>query len=320
MGYSIESDGSRRYTLTSKKEIVSPAEGEDYSIDHVKSRLGTLATVHGRIYRPINRPEHPLKVINANGFMATSDIYDDTAAQLASIGGADAAVFDTWHPLTYHDFEDPLLVASMGGHAMLDIMEILTEERTDTVAAGHSMGGLVAARLAAYDSRIGFWLGDASAGVEHENMTKVHIENGKEILLEEAIPIGKYAAEKIGVLKLAIKYLLRIGVNPSQVIRQAYLLCTKSDISPYLRPAADRGVVNGVIIHEFDAFFKAKKQLAITEQNPDIYHIVHESKGTKHGHANTHARENAIIRMDVIHQMQAKKLADTALVASAAGQ
>lgn len=320
MSYSIEEDGTRRYRITSEKEIVSPPNGHDYSIDHVRSRLGFMATVSGRIYRPIDRPARPLKVVNANGFMATSDIYDDVAIQMASMGedGADTAVFDTWHLMTCKDYDDPLLVASMGGKAMFDIMEDLTQESGDYVATGHSMGGPVAARLLAHDPRVGYWLGDAPAGIEHENMTKVHIENGKEIIFDEAIPIGKYAARKVGAIKLATKYLKRLGMNPSQALRQAYLLCTESDITPLLTAAREKEAMHGVILHEFDAFFKISKQLDEINKKSELFDVVKVSEGTKHGHANTHARENGLLRMEVINQMRSERMARRAILATAA--
>jgi pimeloyl-ACP methyl ester carboxylesterase len=303
-------DGIRKVPggVSYRREVVPSADSEkrDYTVDHVVSRLGCLAYVQGRIRRPIERSESPLKIVNANGFMATSDIYDDVAAKMTEMG-ADTAVFDTWHPISKKDIGDPLMIASMGGHRMLDIMEALTDEESENVAVGHSMGGPVAARLVAYDDRFGYWVGDASAGIEHERMAQVHIENGEAIITEEGIPIGKLAAEKVGIFKLAVKYLLKIGINPSQVVRQAYLLCTTSDVTPYLKDIHGRGDMNGVIEHENDAFFVLQKQLDEIGKNPELYNAVVVSKNTKHGHANTHPQENAVLRMDIIHQMQQRR-------------
>lgn len=316
MGFSIESDGSRRYRLSSTKEIVRRDDGYDYSIDYVRSKLGMLATVEGRIYSPVDRPDQPLKVVNSNGFMAPSRIYDGVAAEMANLG-VTTAVYDTMHPLTPKDLQDPLLVPSMGGRRMLDIMQDITGEETENVAAGHSMGGLTAARLVSYDSRFGYWLGDASAGPEHERMTQVHIENAKEILTEEVPGIAKEAMKELGVKQLIKIYAVRFGLNPSQVFRQAYLLCANPDITPYLQAGHDRGVVNGVLLHEFDAFFKLSKQLDEIKSNSDLYNAVTVSKGTKHGHANTHPRENAILRLDIISQMQGIKHLGSQALASA---
>jgi hypothetical protein len=318
MGYSIEDDGSRRYKLTSTQEIISPVKGQDYILDHVKSKLGFLASVHGRIRRPVEKQDKPIKIINANGFMAPSKIYDDVATEMTMLG-AETAVFDTRHILTCKDLDDPLLVASMGGHRMLQIMKDLSQQESEAAVVGHSMGGEVAARLAEYDDDIDYWVGDATAGLEHENMTDVHRENGKDIIFEEALPIGNIAVNKVGIFKLAVEYLISIGMNPTLIPRQAYLLCTNSDITPYLKKGQDKGVMNALIIHEFDAFFRRQKQLDEVEKNKGLYSVVRESKGTKHGHANTHPDENAIIRLEVIREMQAKKMAGRAVLATASG-
>ncbi len=316
MGYTRESNGSRRYRLSSTCEVVATKEGQDYTVDRHVSSLGALAFVAGRIYRPVEKPDHPLKVVNVNGFMAISKIYDEVGAAMAS-EGATTAVYDTWHVMTKKDIKDPLLVASMGGRRMIDVMEELDGEQGETAAVGHSMGGPVAARLAAHDPRVGYWVGDASAGIEHERMAQVHIENGKEILSEEALPIGKYAAAKVGIAKLALIYGTRMAINPSQPIRQAYLLCTDSDVTPYLQIAHDNGVMNGALLHDEDAFFHLHKQLAAINKRADLYDITRVSYGTKHGHANTHPLENAKLRLEVIRSLQSKKLAGTALASAA---
>lgn len=308
MGYSVENNGSQRYKLTSEQEVVSSAEGQDYTITHVESKLGKFATVRGRIYQP---ESSDIKVVNLNGFMATASVYDEVAAEMATMG-ATTAVYDTWHPLTLKDLKDPMIVASMGGHRMIDIMEDLTGEATDVAAIGHSMGGLTSSRLAAHDPRVNYWIGDASAGIEHTDMLKVHIDNMSEILHEEALPLGKYVVNKVGIRNLAKEYGKRIALNPTQIARQAFLLCHNPDIAPFLAKAKQHGVMTGVLLHEHDKFFHQDKQLKVIERKSDLFDVVEKVPGTKHVHSSMAPRENAELRMNTIRRLQAGRYAISA--------
>lgn len=309
MSNSSESLGSKRERINSTTELVTPVEGQAFTVHHVRSRLGFLASVSGRVMHPVEKQDNPVKVLNHNGFLATSSIYDGVAEHMASLG-ATTAVFDTWHPLTPKDFEDPLVVSSMGGHRMIDIMEEISGEETDVVAVGHSMGGLSAARLAAHDQRVNYWIGDASAGIEAEHMLDVHIQNMPEILKKEAIPLGKHVVKKVGAMNLVKDYAKKFGLNPTQVVRQAILLCKNPDITPFLMSAreGDR-VMTAAMLHEFDEFFHQQKQLDAINEHPGLYDHVEKVAGTKHIHANMYPVENGIIRMDVVRHLQSRKLA-----------
>lgn len=314
MGYTVESDGSRRYKLSSKSEIISPADGQDFRVDKVKTRVGRLAMTHGRVFRPVEEQDDPLNVLSVNGWSAPAAAYYGTAGKMAAMG-VTTALYDTYKFLDRTDIKDPLDSAHRGGLAMLDVMTDLAGEH-ETALIGHSMGAVTAWRMALEDERVLYVVGEAPVGIQHRNMHKVYPSHMKAMLKDEFWTYLKsLPRDKFG-LRVAMEFMALNGMDPSRLARQVWMLGHGPDLAPNMAKAHENGILNGIILHHDDEFFHVADQQEVIDRKRHLIDALRVVDGTKHLHPNMYPLENARIRVDMLDELRGiRRLGATALTA-----
>ncbi len=314
MGYTIEGDGSRRYKLNSRREVVSPANGQDFYVDLVKTRLGRLATMRGRIFHPVDMADDPVRVLSENGWSAPAATYYGVASKMASRGVA-TGVYDVYTAPTIADFKDPLHSAEQGGLAMIDIMEDITGD-SELAIIGHSMGALTGLRNTVTDNRVDYFIGEAPAGIEHRDMWKVYLQNVPDMITDEFSPflLKSLPRSRFG-RQVCYEFMALNATDPTRLMRQVWMLGKDPDLAPMLAKAHERGVLNGVILHSDDKFFHHDKQIQVIGRKPHLFDTVRTVEGTRHLNPNTHADENAAVRIEVVNELRQQKLARRVLAA-----
>lgn len=307
MGYSVESDGTRRYRLNSQSEVVSPPEGHDYRVDRIKSRLGFAATVRGKYFYPVDTPVDPVRALQANGFSTPAEAYYENAGEMARLGVA-TAVYDTRRPISLRDLRNPLLAAKDGGHHMLDIMQD-TSGDGETAIVGHSMGGIVAAQIAINDGRVDYYVGDAIAGIEHKGMWRSHLKNRRRIQKGIAEPLVKMLMRDKNRWQTAYEFGSRIVFNPTQLAAQGLYLLRDPEISPLFTALNHIGVPIAVLLHEHDEFFGRDQQLEVINENPELFGTIKLVDGTNHMEPNFQPLQSAQRRVDTIYELREQKRA-----------
>lgn len=303
LGYSTELDGTRRYKLRSGSEIISPSKGEDYRIDRVKKSLGKLATVRGRIYQPVDKPDNPAQVLSVNGWSAPAAVYDELSGVMAS-QGVSTAVYDTYKLPTRMDFRDPLDSAERGGLAMIDIMQDVVGD-DELAVIGHSMGAITGLRIALKSEKVKQFIAEAPAGIEHTNMRRHLLERVPRMISKEFYPLQRYMiGRKIG-RRVVSEFLMLNATDPSRLIRQVWMLGSDPDIAPLLSASHDVGVTNGIIIHGDDYFFHSPENMAIVERKRDLFDDVDLSKGSRHLNPNFNPKHDAMLRLQMLEKLRA---------------
>jgi|GEM_PF-5464927 len=315
MSYTLENDGSRRYSLNAKREIVSPKDGQDFYVDRVSSRLGRLAVVRGRIFHPVDTPNDPVRVQIENGWSAPAAAYYGGAAKMASRGVA-AAIYDTYHPPVGADIKDPLRGAEMGGMEMLDIFEDIAGD-SELALVGHSTGALTAWRMALRDERVSYVVGEAPVGLEHHEMYKAYLQNLPGMSKELYNYIMSLRKDKFGWDVLREFFTLN-ATDPSRLVRQVWMLGKGPDLAPLLDEAHQRDILNGLILLKDDMFFKYHKQAAVLERKRHLFDAVRTVEGAQHLYPNRHPAGSAEVRLSVLDELRRlKRLGKTAVDAPA---
>lgn len=316
MGYTIEDNGTRRYKLNTKREIIAPKDGQDFYVDRVTSRLGRLAVVRGRIFHPVDVPDDPLRVQLENGWSAPAAAYYGGAAKMAAMGVA-TDVYDTYHLPLAADFTNPLHGAERGGLAMLDIFEDVAGEG-ELALLGHSTGGLTAWRVALQDDRkrVSYVVGEAPVGLQHHDMYKAYWHNLPGMTKEFYDYIVRLPKNKFG-LDVMREFTTLNATDPTRLARQAWMLGKGPDLAPLLDEAHQRNILNGLILLEDDTFLRYRQQAEVVERKRQLFDVVRKVDGAKHLYPNRHFAESAEVRIEVLNELRGLKLGRTALDASA---
>lgn len=313
MGYSTEEGVSgrfRRFRENSKSETIVPESGHDYRIDRIKSRLGFGATVRGHLFYPVDSPDDPMRALFTNGFSTTERAYHDNAGEMARLGIA-TATYNMRRIINMHDIKNPLRVATDGGREMLNIMDE-KDVVGETAVMGHSMGGIVAATIAILDKRIDYYLGDAIAGIEHENIWKQHLYNRNRIIKGIILPLFTMLAKRKDRLQTAYEYGADFIHNPTLIALQGLMLCRGPKITYYLKVLNNLDIPIALLLQERDEFFALDRQQSVINQEPALFGMVKKVAGA-HMHPNFQPIENARLRFETALELRDKKRNDPPL-------
>lgn len=302
MGYTIEDSGTRRYKINTKREIISPSSGQDFYVDKVKSRIGRLAMVRGRIFHPVDAQKDPLKVHFDNGWSAPAASYYGTASKMAA-GGVATATFDSYHFPRLIDMKDPLYGAETGGMAMIDIMNDVVGEG-ETARIGHSTGALVSWRLALMHDDTQYVIGHAPVGVQHRNMDKVYMDHMSEMIKDEFyIYIKSLVKDKFGS-EVAAEFMALNASDPTRLVRQIRMLFKGPDLAPMWAKAHEKGILNGLIFLEDDRFFHLQDQLDVMGRKQHLVDDVHIIDDARHLHPNLYPARDAEVRIAALNSLR----------------
>lgn len=318
MGYTIEDSGNRHYRISADREVVSPKTGEDFYVDRVKSRIGKLAVVRGRIFHPVDTPDDPLKVHFDNGWSAPAAAYYGTASRMAATGIA-VATFDTYHPLRRVDIGNPLHAAEAGGMAMTDIVNDVVGEG-ETARIGHSTGALVAWRVALKHDDIKYVVGQAPVGVQHKRMDLVYRNHMAGMLKDEFyVYIKSLAKDKFG-LAVAKEFMALNATDPSRLLRQIWMLAKGPDLAPLWAQAKEKGIFNGLMFLSDDRFFHLDDQLDVMDRKTHLVHDIRVVEDARHLHPNMFPVRDAELRSTAVRSLQAISRAGDEPFAPASGE
>ena len=303
MGYSTEDDGSRRYTLDSNSEIVSPLDGQDYRVEKIdiKMRHGFMHSIRGKYFYPIEPPDEPIKALTLNGFSTPGDACEENANIMASMGVA-SGIYDVRKHINWKDLRHPIDSAISGGRKMLDYMEDTTGQ-SETAVIGVSTGGLTAATMAILDGRVDYYLGQGIVGIEHENMTQVFFNRRMKVIKGIVRPLIKKVLSRKDNVRVSYEYAMRLVYNPTLLARQAIMLCRGPDIAPYFEALEAIGVPRALMIYENDEFFDMQKQLDIINKNP-LYGLLSVVPDAGHLHSTFVPDDDARRRVELIHKLR----------------
>lgn len=305
MRYRTVENNDKTYKVGADRIIVSPSEGFDYTIDRVKSKMGRLATVRGRIFTPVDSGGLPPKVQIENGWSAPAATYYGTAREMAKHGVA-VATYDTYTPPLLDELRNPLNGAEKGGVAMMDMFEDIAGDG-ELALLGHSTGGLTALRIAAVDDRPDYWIGEAPVGLEHRNMHKAYASRLPGIFSEFYSYISKLPSNRDGLDVLRESTLLN-ATDPTRLVRQLYLLAQGPDLAPLLDYAKAKGMLNAVILFKDDQFLHYDKQNEVVERKKQLFDVICRVDDARHLHPNNHPYETALIRTRVLDTLRNLKL------------